>query len=123
MAVEDDVIFLEDLEVDCIIGVNDWERQVRQTVRIDYRIPADVRPAARSDRLEDAVDYKSLTKWIIEFVENSEFHLLETLADRTARGCLEEFDLERISLTVEKPGAVRYSRTVGISITREASDV
>lgn len=120
---EEDVIFLKDLEVDCVIGVNEWERRVRQTVRIDFRIPCDIRPAARSDRLEDAVDYKSVAKWMVDFVEDSEFYLLETLAERIAGGCLERFDIPAITLTVEKPGAVRYSRTVGVSITREASDV
>lgn len=118
-----DVIFLRDLKVDCVIGVNDWERMVEQTVKIDFEIPCDVRPAARSDSIEDAVDYKAVTKWIIEFVEESEFYLLETLIERLARGCLERFDLSRITLTVEKPGAVRHSRTVGITVTRRADDV
>lgn len=118
-----DKIFLKELEVDCIIGVNDWERMVKQTVSIDYEIPCDIRPAAESDDIEDATDYKSISKWIIDFVEDSEFYLIETLAQRIAEGCLENFDIPEIELTVRKPGAVRHSQTVGISITRTQDDL
>lgn len=119
----EDTIFLKELEVDCIIGVNDWERMVKQTVSIDYAIPCDIRPAAESDDLEDATDYKSISKWIIDYVEDTEFELIETLAQRIAEGCLENFDIPEIELTVRKPGAVRHSQTVGISITRTQDDV
>jgi len=119
----DDRIFLEELEVDCIIGVNDWERMVKQTVSIDYEIPCDIRPAAETDDIEQALDYKSISKWIIDFVEESEFYLIESLAERLALGCLEEFDIREISITVRKPGAIRHSQTVGVSITRDQRDL
>lgn len=117
-----DRIFLEDLEVHCIIGANDWERMVKQPVHISYEIPCDVRAPAREDDLSDAVNYKSISKWILRFTEDSEFELIETLAERIASGVLEEFALEEITLTVEKPGAVRHSKTVGVTITRSAGD-
>ncbi len=123
MGKQEDTIFLKELEVDCIIGVNDWERMVRQTVSIDYEIPCDIRPAAETDDIDDATDYKSVSKWIIEFVEDSEFYLLETLAQRIAESCLENFDIPEIELTVRKPGAIRHSRTVGITITRTQGDL
>lgn len=118
-----DTLFLRELEVDCIIGVNDWERMVEQTVSIDYEIPCDIRPAAQSDDIEDATDYKSISKWIITYVEDTEFELIETLAQRIAEGCLENFDIPEIELTVRKPGAVRHSQTVGINITRTQDDL
>jgi dihydroneopterin aldolase len=123
VADERDTIFLRELEVDCIIGVNDWERMVKQTVSIDYEIPCDIRPAAETDDIDEAIDYKSISKWIIDFVEDSEYYLIETLAERLALGCLEEFDIPEITLTVRKPGAVRHSRTVGVSITRDRDDL
>lgn len=123
MSDRDDTIFLKELEVDCIIGVNDWERMVKQTVSIDYEIPCDIRPAAETDDIDEAIDYKSISKWIIDFVENSEYYLIETLAERVAIGLLEEFELPEVSLTVRKPGAVRHSQTVGVSITRDRDDL
>lgn len=118
-----DKIFLRELEVDCIIGVNDWERMVKQTVSIDYEIPCDIRSAASTDDIEEALDYKSISKWMIDFVEDSEFYLVETLAQRLAKGCLEEFEIPKIELTVRKPGAIRHSQTVGVSITRTNDDI
>lgn len=119
----EDKIFLKELEVHCIIGVNEWERMVKQPVKIDYEIPCNARKAARTDDIGDAIDYKSISKWIISFVENSEYNLLETLAEETALGCLSNFDIKEIKLTVRKPGAVRHSKTVGITIERSTDDV
>lgn len=113
-----DRIFLDELEVHCIIGVNDWERQVKQPVLISYEIPTDVRPAARTDDVDDAINYKSISKWMIDYTEDSSFELVETLADKLARGCLERFEIEEIELTVEKPGAVRHSNSVGVTVQR-----
>ena len=123
MSDRDDTIFLKELEVDCIIGVNDWERMVKQTVSIDYEIPCDIRPAAETDDIDEAIDYKSISKWIIDFVEDSEYYLIETLAEGIATGLLEEFEVPEVSLTVRKPGAVRHSQTVGVSITRDRDDL
>lgn len=118
-----DTIFLKDLEVHCIIGVNDWEREVRQPVNISYEIATDISKAATTDEVEDSVNYKSISKWIIDFVEDSEFYLVEKLADEVATGIIDEFGVEEITLTVEKPGAVRHSKSVGVTITRTPDDV
>ncbi len=119
---DSDTIFLRDLEVHCIIGVNEWERMVKQPVQISFEIPCDVREPAREDDFEKAVDYKAVSKWIIDFVEDSEFELLETLTERIAEGVIAQLDVPRIRLSVEKPGAIRHSRTVGIQIERSADD-
>lgn len=117
-----DTIFLRDLEVHCIIGVNDWERMVKQPVQISFEIPCDVREPAREDEIDKAVDYKAVSKWILDFVEDSEFELLETLSERIAEGVITELGIPKIRLSVEKPGAIRHSRTVGIQIERSADD-
>ena len=116
-----DKIYLEALEVPCIIGIFDWERRTRQKVRIDLEIPVDVRRAAHHDRIEDAVDYKKIAKRIIRFVSASRFHLIETLAERLTELLLQEFSLTEVRLRVSKPGAVRGSKNVGIEIVRKAS--
>ena len=113
-----DKIYLEALEIPCIIGIFDWERRARQKVRIDLEIPVDVRRAARRDRIEDAVDYKKIAKRVIGFVSASRFHLVETLAERLAALLLQEFSLQEVRLRVSKPGAVRGSKNVGIEIVR-----
>lgn len=117
-----DTIFLKDLEVHTIIGVNDWERMVRQPVLISFEIKTDIRRAAETDDVEESVNYKSISKWIIGFVEDSEYRLVERLAEKIASGVLEQFGVEQIKLTVEKPGAVRHSKSVGVTITRPANN-
>jgi len=117
-----DVIFLKNLEVHTIIGVNEWERMVRQPVSISFEIDTDITRAAETDDVEQSINYKSISKWIIDFVEDSEFLLVERLAEEIASGLLEEFEISRIKLTVEKPGAVRHSQSVGVTITRPRSD-
>jgi dihydroneopterin aldolase len=119
----EDTIFLKDLEVHCIIGVNDWEREVRQPVEISYEITTDISRAARTDDVEDSINYKSISKWMIDFVEDSDYYLVETLTEELAAGVLREFDVEEITLTVEKPGAVRHSKSVGVTITRTPDDL
>ncbi|MFB6355486.1 MAG: dihydroneopterin aldolase, partial [bacterium] len=118
-----DTIFLKDLEVHCIIGVNDWERMVKQPVLISYEIPTDVRPAAESDDVDDSINYKSISKWMIDFTEDSKFELVETLAHDLAIGVLRRFEVDEITLTVEKPGAVRHSNSVGVTVTRTSEDL
>ena len=115
-----DRIFLTGLEVACIIGIFDWERKIKQKVRIDLEIPTDVRKAARRDRIEDAVDYKKIAKRTAAFVRASRFYLIETLTEKLAGMLLKEFRLKEIKLRVSKPGAVRGSENVGIEITRKA---
>ena len=118
-----DIIFLRGLEVECLIGFIDWERRIRQKVVIDFEMPVDCRRAAASDAVEDTLDYKRVAKRIIAFVGASEFQLVETLAHRTALLILAEFDIEWIRISINKPGAIRGSRDVGVSIERTRADL
>jgi dihydroneopterin aldolase len=118
-----DTIFLRGLEVECIIGFIDWERRVPQTVVIDFEIPADCARAAEHDAVADTVDYKRVAKRIIAFASASTFHLVETLAHRLALLVLAEFDLAWIRMTIDKPGAIRGSKHVGVSIHRTRADL
>jgi dihydroneopterin aldolase len=118
-----DRIFLRGLSVDCIIGFIEWERRIKQTVVIDLELPVDCRRAAVSDEVTDTLDYKKVSKRIIAFVEGSQFKLVETLAHKTAMLILEEFRVEWVRLSVNKPGAIRGSRDVGITLKRTREDM
>jgi len=118
-----DTIFLRGLKVECIIGFIDWERRVKQTVVIDLELPVDCRNASIRDEVEDTLDYKKVAKRVIAFVEASEFKLVETLAHRLALLVLEEFDIAWIRVSLNKPGAIRGSRDVGVSIKRTRADL
>ncbi len=118
-----DRIFLRGLAVETLIGFIDWERRVKQTVVIDLELPVDCRTAALTDEVADTVDYKSVAKRIIAFVEASEFKLVETLAHRTAMLIIEEFSLQWIRISINKPGAIRGSRDVGVVIERTRADL
>src|SRR3974390_3389726 len=109
-----DRIFLRGLTAECIIGFIDWERRVRQTVVLDLELPVDCRRAARSDEVRDTLDYKQVAKRVLAFVEPSEFHLVETLAPRVALLILEEFAVDWVRVSLNKPGAIRNSRDVGV---------
>lgn len=117
-----DRIFLRGLAVDCVIGFIEWERRIKQTVVIDLELPVDCRAAAVRDRVEDTLDYKKVAKRVIGFVEASEFQLVETLAERIAQLILAEFAVEWVRLSVNKPGAIRGSRDVGVAIERTRDD-
>jgi 7,8-dihydroneopterin aldolase/epimerase/oxygenase len=118
-----DIIFLRALEVECIIGFIDWERRVKQTVVIDLELPVDCGAASVRDEVEDTLDYKKVAKRVISFIEASEFKLVETLAHRLAMALLEEFGIEWVRLSINKPGAIRGSRDVGVSIERARADL
>ena len=118
-----DTIFLRGLEVECIIGFIDWERRIKQRVQIDLEMPVDCARAAATDDVADTVDYKRVAKRVIGFVEASQFLLVETMAHRMAMLILEEFGLEWIRISVNKPGAIRGSRDVGVAIERRRSDL
>jgi len=113
-----DKIFLDELKIDTIIGIWDWERKIRQTVIIDLEMSADIAKAAATDSVEDTLNYKSVAKRIQEFVGNSSFQLVETLAERIAAIVRDEFDVAWVKVTVHKPGAIRGSKDVGIEIER-----
>ena len=116
-----DKIFIRALKTEAIIGIFDWERQVRQTVLIDIEISADIRKAALSDSIEDTLSYKRVAKRVLAFVEGSQFHLVESLAEHIAMLILEEFGAAWVSVVLSKPGAVRSSREVGVSLERDRS--
>jgi dihydroneopterin aldolase len=118
-----DRIFLRELAVECVIGFLDWERLVKQTVYLDIEVPVDCRRAARSDDVAHTLDYKRLSKVVLAFVGASEFKLVETLADRTAQLILTEFDIPWVKLTINKRGAIRASRDVGVCIERTRADL
>jgi dihydroneopterin aldolase len=114
-----DKIFIHALKAEAIIGIYDWERQVRQTVLIDLEFAADVRKAALTDSIDDTLNYKRVAKSILAFVESSQFHLVETLAEHVAMLVLDEFGISWVRITLSKPGAVRSSRDVGVSVERD----
>jgi 7,8-dihydroneopterin aldolase/epimerase/oxygenase len=118
-----DRIYLRDLRTETIIGIYDWERKIRQTVSFDFEFPADVRRAAKTDQIEDTLNYKSVAKRVLAFVETSEYHLVETLAEEVARLILKEFSVEWVRVNLNKPGAVRGSRDVGVMIERSRADL
>ena len=113
-----DIVYIRDLEIDTVIGIYDWERQIQQTIRIDLEMGTDIRRAAATDAIEDTLNYKAVAKRIIQFVADSEFELVETLAERIAELVRDEFHVPWLRLTLGKPGAVRRSREVGIIIER-----
>ena len=117
-----DRIFLQDLEIEAVIGIWEWERRIKQTVRLDLELATDVRKAAASDAIEDALDYKSIAKRLIQSVSESEFQLVETLAETLARIIVTEFGVPWVKLSVSKPGAIEGSRNVGVMIERSSSD-
>jgi dihydroneopterin aldolase len=113
-----DVVFIKDLDIDTVIGIYDWERKIRQTVRLNLEMSSDIARGAATDRIEDALDYKAVAKRLIAFVESSSFQLVETLGERCAEIVLNEFPVEWVHLELDKPGAVRGSKSVGIRIER-----
>ena len=115
-----DRIFISGLRVDTVIGVYDWEREIRQTVVIDMEMSGDCVRAAASDAVCDTLDYKALGKRVIAFVEASEFRLVETLAHRLAETVMAEFGIGWLRLRVDKEGALRGARGVGVVIERGA---
>ena len=118
-----DKIFIHALKTEAIIGIFDWERQVKQTVIIDIEISADIRKAALSDSIGDTLNYKKVAKRVLAFVEGSQFHLVETLAEHIAMLILQEFGVSWVSITLSKPGAIRSSRDVGVMLERNVRDL
>ena len=113
-----DKIFLKELTTETVIGIFDWEREIRQAVSLDLELDFDIRKAAESDSIEDTLDYKTVSKRLIHFIEASQFQLVETLAEKCAAIVLEEFPVSRLTLKLSKPGAVRGSSAVGVIIER-----
>jgi dihydroneopterin aldolase len=117
-----DKIFLSALNIECIIGIWEWERRVKQNVIIDVELAADIRRAAATDHIDHTVDYKKLAKRLLTFVGDSQFHLVETLTERIAELVITEFQVPWVRVRLNKQGAIRGARDVGIEIERRAAD-
>lgn len=117
-----DRVFIENLVVETVIGIYDWEREIRQAVSLDLEMEFDIGEAAASDAIEDTLDYKAVSKRLIHFIEQSEYQLVEALAEKCAAIVLEEFPVKKLKLKLSKPGAVRGSSAVGVIIKRGQRD-
>jgi dihydroneopterin aldolase len=113
-----DIVFIRELRADTVIGVYDWEREVRQTVVLDLEMACDTKLAARSDAISDALDYAAVSSRLLEFIEGSHFQLIEAMAEQVAAIILEEFKVPWLRLRLYKPGAVAQARDVGVLIER-----
>jgi dihydroneopterin aldolase len=113
-----DIVFIHDLQIETVIGIYDWERKIQQTISLDIEMATDIGKAAKSDNIDDALSYKTVAKRLIDFVEASEFELVEALAEKICSIILEEFEVPWVKLTLHKPGAVRGSKSVGVIIER-----
>ncbi len=113
-----DIIYLRDLRIDTVIGIYAWERRIKQTIILDIEMATDIRKAAQTDRIDDTLNYKAVAKRLIDFVGNSDFQLVETLSERVAEIVLTEFQVPWLRLQVNKQGAVRGARDVGVIIER-----
>ena len=114
-----DKIHIRDLLIRCIVGIFDWEREKKQDVLINITLYADLKTACQTDRIEDTVDYKAIKQKVVNMVESSSYMLVERLAERVAEICLENPQVQRVRVLVDKTGALRYARSVGVEIVRE----
>ncbi len=117
-----DLIQISDLLLRTIIGINDEEREKRQDVLVNITMQADLREAGRTDEISDAVNYRTITKEVIELIENSEFQLVEKMADEVAKICLKDQRVQLAIVKIEKPGALRFARSVGVTVERTRED-
>ena len=113
-----DIVYIRDLKIETIIGIYDWEREIKQTVSLDLEMAHDIRRAAETDNIEDTLNYKAVAKRLIAFIGESEFLLVETMAEKCAKIVLTEFGVPWLKLRLSKPGAVRGSQDVGVIIER-----
>jgi dihydroneopterin aldolase len=117
-----DKIFLSSLNVECIVGIWEWERRVKQRVVIDLEIATDIRKAAASDHIDDTTDYKKVAKRVLSFVSESHYQLVETLTENIAKIIITEFGVSWVKVRLNKQGAIRFAKDVGILIERTAAD-
>lgn len=113
-----DIVYIRDLRIETIIGIFDWERQVKQEVSLDLEMGADISKAAATDDIQYALNYKEVSKRIISLIEASEFQLVETMAEAVIRVVMDEFSVPWLKLRLSKPGALRGARDVGLIIER-----
>lgn len=119
---DQDRIVISDLLLRCIIGFNEWERKKKQDVLINLTLYTDMNRAGRTDSPDDILNYRSITKDVIAYVESSDHNLVEALATAIARICVVDHEAERVVVNVQKPGALRFARAVGVEIERERAD-
>jgi len=117
-----DKIFLTSLNVECIVGIWEWERRVKQRVVIDLEMATDIRKAAASDHIDDTIDYKKVAKRVLAFVSESQYQLVETLTENIAKIIISEFGVSWVKVRLNKQGAIRFAKDVGILIERTAAD-
>lgn len=113
-----DIVFIKGLKVNTTIGIFAWEKKIKQNLSIDLEIATDAKAAAVGDNIADAVDYKAISHYVKDFVESSQYQLVETLAEAIATELLREFSLSWIKLCIAKPFAVTHAKEVGIIIER-----
>ena len=113
-----DKVFIEALEIECVIGIYDWERTIKQPIVLDIEMAFDNRIPAASDNIEHTLDYKAVSKRLIEFVSASSFGLVETLAERCCEIILNEFNVSQVNFRLSKIGAVRGAKAVGVILQR-----
>lgn len=118
-----DRILIKDLLLRGIIGINEWEREKRQDILINITLFGDLRVAGKSDAIEDTINYRTITKKLITLVEGGEPYTVEFLASEIARICLEVNEVQKARVRVEKPGALRFARSVGVQIERTRADL
>lgn len=113
-----DIIFLRDLEVNATLGIFEWEKRIKQKVRVDLEMATDIAKAAATDSMDNTLDYKAISKRVAQFIEDSRYELIETLIEKVAEILINEFSIPWVRVTISKPRAVRGSRDVGITIER-----
>lgn len=113
-----DIVYIRELEVETVIGIYDWEREIRQVVSLDLEMGTDIRQAANSEDIENTLNYKSVSDRLIQFIEESEFLLVETMAEQISDIVLQEFSVSWLRLRLGKPGAVPQAKDVGVIIER-----
>lgn len=117
-----DIIYLHGLRVEAVIGIWEWEKRIRQVIEIDLDMGTDIRRSAESDDVKDTLNYKAVSKRVVTFIEETQFELVETLAERIAGIILDEFDVPWVRVKLNKPGAIRGSNAVGVLIERGSKD-
>ncbi|ABL02666.1 dihydroneopterin aldolase [Candidatus Ruthia magnifica str. Cm (Calyptogena magnifica)] len=117
-----DIVFIQGLKIDTVIGIYDWERKIRQDIVLDIEMSANVKAASKTDHIDQALNYKAVSKYLIDFVQNSEFQLVETLAEKITQIVLKEFEVTWVKLTLNKGEVLTGAHGVGVIIERERSN-
>ncbi len=117
-----DIVFIQGLKIDTVIGIYDWERKIRQDIILDIKMSVDTKVASTTDHIDQALDYKAVSKRLIEFVQSSEFQLVETLAEKITQIIIKEFGVAKVKLTLNKGEALTGAQGVGVIIERARSN-